>query len=151
MSTQGMNTLYLIIPFAPLVGAIIAGLFGRQVGRAGAAGITILGVLISLICSLLVLRDVLDGVTFNGTLYSWAVVGDLKLEVGFLIDSLTAVIMERDTYRTLSALIAAMWLVTVVEDDLPRREYVAADLARCQELCDLRVIHARRQVAATQD
>ena len=101
MQTDGMNALYLIIPFAPLVGAIIAGLFGRQVGRAGAAAVTILGVLISLICSLLVLRDVLDGVTFNGTLYSWAVVGDLKFEVGFLIDSLTAMMMVVVTFVSL--------------------------------------------------
>ncbi len=101
MSTDGMNVLYLIIPFAPLVGAIIAGLFGRQVGRAGAAAITILGVLISLICSLLVLRDVLNGVTFNGTLYSWAVVGNLKLEVGFLVDSLTAMMMVVVTFVSL--------------------------------------------------
>lgn len=97
-----MNTLYLIIPFAPLVGAIIAGLFGRQVGRTGAAAVTILGVLISLICSCLVLRDVvMNNVTFNGTLYSWAVIGNLRLEVGFLIDSLTAMMMVVVTFVSL--------------------------------------------------
>jgi NADH-quinone oxidoreductase subunit L len=88
-----MKTAYLIVPFAPLVGALIAGLFGRTIGRALSHTVTILGVLVSLIASVTVLRDVLAGNTFNGPLYTWAVVDGLKFEVGFLIDSLTATMM----------------------------------------------------------
>ena len=88
-----MNPLYLIVPFAPLVGSILAGFFGKQIGRTGAHTVTIAGVAISLIASILVFMDVMEGNTFNGTLYEWAVVGTLVFEVGFLIDNLTATMM----------------------------------------------------------
>ena len=96
-----MKTLYLIIPFAPLLGALVAGLFGRAIGRAGAHWVTILGVAVSLVCSMLVLQDVLAGHTFNGTLYTWMEAGGLKLELGFLIDRLTAVMMVVVTFVSL--------------------------------------------------
>jgi NADH-quinone oxidoreductase subunit L len=88
-----MKTLYLIIPFAPLVGAIIAGLFGRAIGRAGAHWVTILSVLISFLASCWVFVDVLNGNVFNGTVYTWATLGDTRLEIGFLIDRLSALMM----------------------------------------------------------
>jgi NADH-quinone oxidoreductase subunit L len=88
-----MNPLYLIVPLAPLFGSVLAGLFGKAIGRKGAHTVTILGVLIALIASVLVFHDVLNGNTFNGTVYEWARVGDLKFEVGFMIDSLTATMM----------------------------------------------------------
>ena len=88
-----MKTAYLLVPFAPLVGAILAGLFGRVIGRTLSHVVTILGVLVSLLASITVLRDVLAGNTFNGPLYTWAVVDGVKFEVGFLIDSLTATMM----------------------------------------------------------
>lgn len=88
-----MNPLYLIVPFAPLVGSILAGFFGKKIGRAGAHTVTIAGVAISLVASILVFMDVMKGNTFNGTLYEWASVGSLKFEVGFLIDTLTATMM----------------------------------------------------------
>lgn len=88
-----MNPLYLIVPFAPLVGSILAGFFGKKIGRAGAHTVTIAGVAISLIASILVFMDVMKGNTFNGTLYEWATIGTLKFEVGFLIDTLTATMM----------------------------------------------------------
>ncbi len=100
-----MKTLYLVIPFAPLAGAIIAGLFGRAIGRAGAHRVTIIGVLVSLLASLVVLRDVMDGTTFNGPLYTWLTMGDganaTKLEVGFLIDRLSALMMVVVTFVSL--------------------------------------------------
>jgi NADH-quinone oxidoreductase subunit L len=88
-----VKTAYLLAAFSPLVGAIIAGLFGRKIGRGASHWVTILGVLIALLASLTTLRDVLAGNTFNGTLYEWATIGALKLEVGFLIDTLTATMM----------------------------------------------------------
>jgi NADH-quinone oxidoreductase subunit L len=88
-----MKLLYLIVPLAPLIGAIIAGLFSKTVGRSGAHWVTILGVTVSFIASLLIFRDVMAGHTFNGDVYTWLESGGLKLSIGFLIDPLTAVMM----------------------------------------------------------
>ena len=88
-----MKMLYLLVPLAPLFGAIVAGLFGQRVGRAGAHWVTISGVAVSLVASLVVLSDVLSGNTFNGSVYTWAQIGGLTLEVGFLIDTLSAIMM----------------------------------------------------------
>jgi NADH-quinone oxidoreductase subunit L len=96
-----MKTLYLIIPFAPLLGAIVAGLFGKAIGRAGAHWVTILGVTASFVCSVLVMQDVLAGNTFNGPLYTWMEAGGLKLEIGFLVDRLTAIMMIVVTFVSL--------------------------------------------------
>jgi NADH-quinone oxidoreductase subunit L len=88
-----MQKLYLLVPLAPLAGAILAGLLGRVLGRAGAHTVTILGVLVATVTSFVVFLDVLKGNTFNGTVYTWATVGELELVIGFLIDSLTATMM----------------------------------------------------------
>ena len=96
-----MKLLYLIIPLAPLVGAIIAGLFGRVVGRAGAHTVTILGVLVSLVASWMVFEDVRAGHVFNGPVYTWLLSGNARFDVGFLIDSLTATMMLVVTFVSL--------------------------------------------------
>ncbi len=96
-----MRSLYLLVPLAPLIGALIAGLAGKVVGRTGAHLITILGVLIATIASFMVLSEVMRGTTFDGTVYTWAVVGGLNLEVGFLIDPLTALMMVVVTFVSL--------------------------------------------------
>ncbi len=88
-----MNALYPIIPLAPLAGALLAGLFGRVIGRTGAHVVTIAGVLVALVCSVMVFQDVQAGHTFNGTAYTWLVAGDIKMEVGFLVDTLTATML----------------------------------------------------------
>ena len=90
-----MKNVYLAIVLAPLLGAIIAGLFGRKIGRAGAHWVTILGVAISFLLSLVVLRHhVLNGAEpYNGTVYTWMMVEGIRLEVGFLVDNLTAVMI----------------------------------------------------------
>ena len=88
-----MKTLYLLVPFAPLAGAIIAGLFGRALGRAGAHWVTILSVFISFICSVVVFMDVLNGNSFNGTVYTFLASGETRFEIGFLIDRLTVLMM----------------------------------------------------------
>jgi len=90
--------LYLLIALAPLVGAILAGLFGtgflgRPIGRRGSHVITILGVLISTVGSFIVLGDVLNGHTYDGTVYTWSLIGQTRLEIGFLIDPLSAMMM----------------------------------------------------------
>ena len=96
-----MKALYLAVPLAPLAGSIVAGFFGRAIGRANAHRVTILSVLVSFVLSCIVLRDVLAGHDFNGTVYTWLTSGDTRLEVGFLIDRLTALMMVVVTFVSL--------------------------------------------------
>ena len=96
-----MKTADLLVPFAPLVGAMVAGFAGRAIGKKATHRVAILGVLVSLLASLWVMHDVSQGNTFNGALYSWAVIGKLKMEVGFLIDQLTAMMMVVVTFVSL--------------------------------------------------
>ena len=90
-----MESVYLAIPLAPLFGAIIAGLFGQQIGRVGAHSVTILGVSISFILSLIVFKHiVVDGAeVYNGAVYTWMVSDGIRFEIGFLIDKLTALMI----------------------------------------------------------
>ena len=88
-----MKSLYLLVPLAPLAGAIVAGLFGRVIGRAGAHRVTIASVAISLLASSVVFVDVLNGNEYNGAVYTWLTSGETRFEVGFLIDRLSALMM----------------------------------------------------------
>jgi NADH-quinone oxidoreductase subunit L len=88
-----MQTLYLIVPLAPLAGAVVAGLFGWAIGRRGAHWITIIGMLISTLAAGAVFRDVLDGNFYNGPVYTWLASGNVRFEIGFLIDRLSATMM----------------------------------------------------------
>jgi len=111
--------LYLLIAFAPLVGSIIAGLFGtgflgRWVSRAGAHWATILGVLVSAVGSVIVLNDVLAGNTFNGALYTWSAIGGVKLEIGFMIDTLSAMMM---VVVTSVSLMVHIYTIGYMQDD----------------------------------
>ncbi|MDP9083861.1 MAG: NADH-quinone oxidoreductase subunit L [Pseudomonadota bacterium] len=98
-----MQPIYLTIALAPLAAAIIAGLFGRAIGKAGAHGVTILGVGISFALSLYVLYQFAHSGAepFNGTVYTWLVSDGLKLDVGFLIDHLSAMMMVVVTFVSL--------------------------------------------------
>jgi NADH-quinone oxidoreductase subunit L len=98
---MGMKTIYLLIPLAPLFGAILAGLFGKAIGRAGSHVVTILGVAVAFVLSVVVWQDVQAGHTFNGTVYKWLETGGLTLEVGFLIDRLTVMMMLVVTFVSL--------------------------------------------------
>ncbi len=88
-----MHTLYLLVPLAPLAGALIAGLFGWAIGRRAAHLVTIVGMLACLIASFLVFQDVMRGNLFNGPVYTWMVSGNIRFEIGFLIDPLSATMM----------------------------------------------------------
>ncbi|MFX1762538.1 NADH-quinone oxidoreductase subunit L [Paraburkholderia sp. A1RI-2L] len=101
MATTLNETLLLAIPLAPLAGSLIAGLFGKTVGRAGAHTVTILGVAIAFVLSCITFFDVMNGASFNATIYEWMSVGGLKFEVGFLVDSLTALMMIVVTFVSL--------------------------------------------------
>jgi NADH-quinone oxidoreductase subunit L len=95
------QNLLLTVALAPLVGAVVAGFFGKSVGRRGAHWITVLGVLLSFIASVSVLWQVNGGARFNATVYEWMVLGGLKMEIGFLVDGLTAMMMVVVTFVSL--------------------------------------------------
>ena len=90
-----MQSIYLTIVLAPLIACLIAGLFGKTVGRVGAQSVTILGVGISCALSIYVLYEqIFAGLPpFNGTVYTWLLSDGLQLNVGFLIDHLSAMMM----------------------------------------------------------
>ena len=98
-----METIYLTIVLMPLLGSIIAGLWRNQVGRAGAHWVTILGVLVSCVLSFYVLYQHawMGAPVYNETVYTWAVTDGLRMEVGFLVDNLTAMMMTVVTFVSL--------------------------------------------------
>ena len=96
-----MQKLYLLVPLAPLFGAIVAGLFCRVIPRWVAHTVTIAGVAIAFIASVVIFRDVQAGNVFNGSVYTWLTSGDYKFEVGFLIDTLTTTMMLVVTFVSL--------------------------------------------------
>jgi NADH-quinone oxidoreductase subunit L len=90
-----MKSIYLTIVLAPLAGAVVAGLFGRTIGRAGAHWVTIIGVGVSSVLSLYAYKAMMldGGPVFNGPVYRWLSAGGLTLEVGFLVDPLSVTMM----------------------------------------------------------
>jgi len=98
-----MQSIYLTIALAPLVAAICAGLFGKAIGRTGAHCIAIAGVAISCALSLYVLKGIVaDGMgTYNGAVYTWLISDGVHMDVGFLIDRLSALMMAVVTFVSL--------------------------------------------------
>jgi NADH-quinone oxidoreductase subunit L len=117
--TLSVSTL-LAVPLLPLAGAVLAGVFGtvfggNWIGRRLTHVLTITGVLLAFVLSALTLKSVaLDGARFNETLYTWMVVGDLKMEVGFLIDSLSAMMM---CVVTFVSLMVHIYTIGYMEED----------------------------------
>ncbi|HCY16178.1 MAG: NADH-quinone oxidoreductase subunit L [Curvibacter sp. GWA2_64_110] len=117
--TLSASTL-LAVPLAPLVGSILAGVLGTKfggnwIGRRLSHSLTILGVLLAFILSAMTLKSVaMDGARFNETLYTWMVVGGLKMEVGFLIDGLTAMMM---CVVTFVSLMVHIYTIGYMEED----------------------------------
>ena len=99
---ENMQNVYLATPLVCLAGALLAGLFGKVIGRAGAHTAAILGVGMAFVLSLLVFNDtVLKGHVFNGTVFTWGVSGGIPMEIGFLIDPLSAMMMVVVTFVSL--------------------------------------------------
>jgi len=98
-----MYDYYLTIVLAPLAAAIIAGLAGHKIGRAASHWVTIAGVGTSCVLSLLVLKNMFWGgaEAENISVYTWAVTDGLRMEVGFLVDRLTALMMCVVTFVSL--------------------------------------------------
>lgn len=121
MSQTLSASMLLAVPLAPLVGSLLAGIWGtafggNKIGRTGSSSLTILGVLVAFVLSALTFQAVVfDGAKFNETIYTWMVVGGLKMEVGFLIDSITAMMMCVVTFVSLMVHIYTMGYME--EDD----------------------------------
>ena len=96
-----MQKLYLLVPLAPLAGALVSGLLCRRISNRVAHAVTILCMIVSTIAAGVVFRDVLDGNTFNGSLYTWLESESARFEVGFLIDRLSATMMLVVTFVSL--------------------------------------------------
>ncbi|MBL8394363.1 MAG: NADH-quinone oxidoreductase subunit L [Candidatus Accumulibacter sp.] len=109
-----MQKLYLLVPLAPLFGAIIAGLFCRVIPRWVAHGVTIAGVAISCFASYFIFRDVMAGNTYNGPVYQWLTSGDYRFEVGFMIDQLTVTMMLVVTFVSL---MVHIYTIGYMQDD----------------------------------
>ena len=116
--TLNASTL-LAIPLAPLVGSLLAGIWGTQfggnwIGRRLSHTFTILGVLVAFILSAMTLSSVIGGASFNESIYTWMVVGGLKMEVGFMVDSLTAMMM---CVVTFVSLMVHIYTIGYMEED----------------------------------
>jgi NADH-quinone oxidoreductase subunit L len=120
MSQTLQASTLLAVPLAPLVGSTLAGLFGTRfggnwIGRRLTHTLTILGVFIAFVLSAMTLKSVaIDGARFNETLYTWMVVGGLKMEVGFLVDGLTAMMM---CVVTFVSLMVHLYTIGYMEED----------------------------------
>ncbi|MGN6390382.1 MAG: NADH-quinone oxidoreductase subunit L, partial [Burkholderiaceae bacterium] len=119
MAGQLNPNLLLAVPLAPLAGSAIAGLFGtrffgNRIGRGASHTVTILGVLIAFLISCHTLLAVIDGARYSGTVYRWMTVGGMNFEVGFLIDSLTAMMM---CVVTFVSLMVHVYTIGYMQDD----------------------------------
>ncbi len=88
-----MKIVYLLVVLLPLIGAVATGFFGQALGRVNSHRVAIAGVALSCLLSLVGLFDALSGSVFNETIYTWATIGGLRFEIGFLVDTLTATMM----------------------------------------------------------
>src|SRR5437762_7438776 len=111
---SAMHYLYLVVPLAPLAGAIVVGLWGPKLGRAASHWICILGVAVSMVGSAFILRDVMAGNSFNGDVYIWMTSGDLRFAIGFLIDPLTALMI---TVVSFVSLMVHIYTIGYMADD----------------------------------
>jgi NADH-quinone oxidoreductase subunit L len=125
--TLSASTL-LAVPLAPLVGSVLAGVFGTQFGgnwfgRRASHSLTILGVLIAFILSAQTLQSVaVDGARFNETIYNWMTVGGLKMEIGFMVDGLTAMMM---CVVTFVSLMVHLYTIGYMEEDAGYNRFFA--------------------------
>ncbi len=123
-----METIYLAIPLAALIGSIIAGFFGAKIGRKGAHTATLAGVGIAFLLSVIVLIHIaFGGNTYNGSVYTWMEVEGVKFEIGFLIDNLTAMMMVVVTFVSLMVHIYTIGYMSDDEHNWPKSSKAGAN------------------------
>ena len=110
------SNIYVAIVLCPLVAALLAGMAGSLIGRAGAHSVTIAAVGASFAMSLMVLREQLDpaAMPFNQEVYTWLVTDGVRMQVGFLVDRLTALMM---TVVTFVSLMVHVYTIGYMHDD----------------------------------
>lgn len=96
-----LRVLHVAIPMVCLLAALVAGLFGKVIGRTAAHRVTIAGVGLAFLMSLVVYFDVRGGAAYNAVLYTWGVSGSIPFQIGFLVDSLSAMMMIVVTFVSL--------------------------------------------------
>ena len=120
MSQSIQASTLITVVLAPLVGSLLAGIWGTQLGGGGlgrrwAHSLTILGVLVSFVLSALTLQDVVvDGARFNESIYTWMQIGELKMEIGFMVDGLSAMMM---CVVTFVSLMVHIYTIGYMEED----------------------------------
>ncbi|MEX1165953.1 MAG: NADH-quinone oxidoreductase subunit L [Hydrogenophaga sp.] len=128
MSTTLSASTLLAVPLAPLVGALLAGILGTAfggnvIGRRASHTLTILGVFIAFVLSAMTLYSVaVHGARFNETIYEWMRVGDLKMEIGFMVDGLTAMMM---CVVTFVSLMVHLYTIGYMEEDAGYNRFFA--------------------------
>jgi NADH-quinone oxidoreductase subunit L len=128
MTTSLSASTLLAVPLAPLVGSLVAGILGTTfggnvIGRKASHTATILGVFIAMVLSMMTLWDVaVHGARFNATIYEWMVIGKLKMEIGFLVDSLTAMMMVVVTFVSL---MVHLYTIGYMEEDAGYNRFFA--------------------------
>ncbi|MGV8804413.1 MAG: NADH-quinone oxidoreductase subunit L [Polaromonas sp.] len=128
MSQTLSATTLLAVPLAPLAGALLAGILGTTfggnwIGRRLSHSLTILGVFVAFVLSAMTLQSVIvDGARFNETLYTWMTLGSLKMEVGFLVDGLTAMMM---CVVTFVSLMVHIYTIGYMEEDAGYNRFFA--------------------------
>ncbi|MCD6667159.1 MAG: NADH-quinone oxidoreductase subunit L [Hydrogenophaga sp.] len=127
MSTTLSASTLLAVPLAPLVGSALAGILGTTfggnvIGRRASHTFTILGVFVAFILSAMTLKDVIGGARFNETIYEWMVIGGLKMEIGFMVDGLTAMMM---CVVTFVSLMVHLYTIGYMEEDAGYNRFFA--------------------------
>ena len=117
-----MKSIYLIIVLAPLVGSIVAGFWGGRIGRSGAHWVTCVGVGVSTLLSLYVLKRFVYNTepVFNEAIYTWMVSDGLRMEVGFLVDRLTALMIAVVSFVSLMVHIYTIGYMADDEHNWPK-------------------------------
>ena len=110
----GMMKLALLVVLAPLAGSVVAGLLGHRIGRVWSHRAAITSIAVAFIASCIIFAEVLGGARIEGSVYTWLAVGPLKLEIGFLIDRLTALMMVVVTFVSL---MVHVYTIGYMEDD----------------------------------
>ena len=137
----GLNpNLLLAVPLAPLAGSAIAGLLGTKfvgnvVGRKVSHTATILGVLIAFLISFQTLMAVLDGATYNGSVYRWMTVAGINLEVGFQIDSLPESRAMREDGAEFKSYVDGSTICLTPERSIATQRSIGSDIMMVLDQC----------------
>jgi NADH-quinone oxidoreductase subunit L len=95
MITELLKPLCGLILVSPLIGAILAGLFADRVGNVGAHTLTIAGISMSFICTLIIMHSyfIMDAKVMDLTFFYWIKTDTTVFKMGVWLDKLTVIMM----------------------------------------------------------